>query len=108
MQGQRRRFFELVGLAGAGSFLTGCGRLDAPANITTTTGTPAVSPSWVKPIPEDKFIIHKTNAEMRWEQMRGRGYTTPNELFFIRNHTQTARIDRDSWRLQVQGSGVIR
>ncbi|MDQ4104906.1 MAG: sulfite oxidase, partial [Actinomycetota bacterium] len=71
----RRRFFELVGLAGAGSFLAGCGWLDAPANSTATTGTPAVPSPWVKPIPEDKFIIHKTNAEMRWEQMRGRGYT---------------------------------
>ncbi|MGH3981162.1 MAG: sulfite oxidase [Pseudonocardiaceae bacterium] len=110
----RRRFFELVGLASAGSFLAGCGqdaserRLHGPANSTTTTGAPAAPSPWVKPISEEKFIIHKTNAEMRWEQMRGRGYTTPNDLFFIRNHTETARVDRGSWRLRVQGSGVAR
>ncbi len=60
----------------------------------------------MKPVPEDKFIIHKTNAEMRWEQMRAQGYTTPNDLFFIRNHTRTARVDRGSWRLRVAGSGI--
>ena len=63
-------------------------------------------PAWVKSVPEDKFIIHKTNAEMRWEQMRAQVYTTPNDLFFIRNHTRTARGDRGSWRLRVAGSGI--
>lgn len=88
----RRRVLELVGLAGAGSVLASCGWSAAqrqqeqpPANSTTTTGASAAPSPWVKPIPEDKFIIHKTNAEMRWEQMRGRGYTTPNDLFFVRN-----------------------
>jgi sulfane dehydrogenase subunit SoxC len=110
----RRRVLELIGLAGVGSVLTGCGwgaaerRLEPPANSTATAGVPGAPSPWIKPIPEDKFVIHKTNAEMRWEQMRGRGYTTPNDLFFIRNHTETARIDRGGWRLRVQGSGVTR
>ena len=110
----RRRLLELVGLAGAGSVLAGCGwgaaerRLEPPATSTFTTGASAAPAPWVKPIPEDRFVIHKTNAEMRWEQMWGRGYTTPNDLFFIRNHTKTARVDRGGWRLRVQGSGVAR
>lgn len=110
----RRRVLELVGLASVGSVLAGCGggaaerRLHGPGNSTTTIGAPAAPLPWVKPISEEKFLIHKTNAEMRWEQMRGRGYTTPNDLFFIRNHTKTARVDRGSWRLRVQGSGVAR
>lgn len=60
----------------------------------------------MKPVTEDKFILRSTNAEMRWEQMRNHGYTTPNEQFFIRNHTMTARIDRATWRLKVEGTGV--
>ena len=28
----------------------------------------------VKPLPPEWFIPHGTNAEMRWEAMRGQGY----------------------------------
>ena len=34
-----------------------------------------------------------TNAEMRWDSVAGQGYTTPNERFFVRNHTATPLID---------------
>lgn len=114
----RRRFLELAGLAGAGALLAACGgngsAPEAGPPTTTATSTPTstaavVNPGgWVKPVPEDKFILHKTNAEMRWEQMRNHGYVTPNHQFFIRNHTSTARIDRGTWRLRVEGTGVER
>lgn len=113
----RRRFLWLAGLAGAGALLGACNggdkrRAGAPPTTTATTAATTTSAAaeafWVKPIPEDKFIIHKTNAEMRWEQMRNQGYTTPNDLFFVRNHTRTAVVDRGTWRLRVEGSGVDR
>ena len=69
---------------------------------------PAGVPEWVKPVTEADFILHKTNAEMRWERMHDAGYTTQSALFFVRNHFTTARIDRGAWRLQVSGSGVQR
>ena len=62
----------------------------------------------VKPTPPDLFIPRGTNAEMRWEAMRGQGYLTPTDRFFVRNHTGTPRIDLDTWRLRVHGSGVRR
>jgi sulfane dehydrogenase subunit SoxC len=40
--------------------------------------------------------------------MAQRGYVVPNELFFVRNHTRTPRIDVSTWRLKVEGSGVER
>lgn len=61
-----------------------------------------------KPIPSELFVRHGSNAEMRWEQMFGRGYVVPNGLFFVRNHTKPARIDTATWRLTVEGSGVAR
>jgi sulfane dehydrogenase subunit SoxC len=107
----RRRFLRLAALAGAGALLSGCertGKKAAPPAASSTTTTAPPPPPWVKPITDDKFIVHTSNAEMRWEQMRNHGYTTPNDQFFVRNHTRTALIDRASWRLRVEGTGVDR
>src|SRR3954464_12506343 len=51
----------------------------------------------VKPLPGELFIPRGTNAEMRWEAMRGQGYLTPTDRFFVRNHTATPEIDPASW-----------
>lgn len=48
------------------------------------------------------------NAEMRWEAMADEGYLTSNELFFVRNHAPTPRIDTSCWKLRVDGPGVSR
>ena len=40
--------------------------------------------------------------------MRGQGYLTPIDRFFVRNHTATPEIDRATWRLRVHGTGVRR
>lgn len=60
----------------------------------------------VKPLPTGLFLDHGTNAEMRWEAMRGQGYLVPADRFFVRNHTRTPLIDVDTWRLQVFGTGL--
>ena len=72
-------------------------------------------PSWaqtpspiVKPLPPEWFIPLGTNAEMRWDTAAGLPYTTPNERFFVRNHTSTPIIDPRTYRLQVFGSGLRR
>jgi len=41
----------------------------------------------IKPLPAGRFRVHESNAEMRWEVMRGQGYVVPNADFFVRNHT---------------------
>jgi DMSO/TMAO reductase YedYZ molybdopterin-dependent catalytic subunit len=58
----------------------------------------------------DWFTHHDTagkgDAETRWEADVPR--LTPNERFFVRNHTRPPVIDVASWRLLVTGDGVQR
>lgn len=76
----------------------------------------------LKPLPPEEFVDYREdggepvgatrdqglNAEMRWEAMAEAGYLTPNELFFVRSHAPTPRIDRATWELRVTGPGVER
>ena len=48
-----------------------------------------------KPLPEDLFVHHDTNAEMRWESVRPDEALTPQDRLFVRNHTETPVIDVD-------------
>ncbi len=59
-------------------------------------------------MPPELFTNFGSNFEMRWENMYGRGYVVPNDLFFIRDHSSTPKIDVASWKLRVEGSGVER
>ena len=60
-----------------------------------------------KPLPEDLFVHHDTNAEMRWESVRPDEALTPQDRLFVRNHTETPVIDVESWSLRVHGSGLV-
>ena len=62
----------------------------------------------VKPLPPEWFVVHGTNAEMRWETVRRLGHLIPSERFFVRNHTRTPAIDPATWRLTIHGAGVRR
>lgn len=66
----------------------------------------ATDPTIVKPLPPEWFIRRDTNAETRWEALRGTGHHTPNELFFVRNHTATPVLEAADWRLRLWGSGL--
>jgi DMSO/TMAO reductase YedYZ molybdopterin-dependent catalytic subunit len=75
----------------------------APHQAATTR----VSPSRIlKPLPPELFAVHGCAAETRWEAMRGQGYHTPNDLFFVRDHTATPLIDAAAWRLRLHGLGL--
>ncbi|RAY13028.1 sulfite oxidase [Actinomadura craniellae] len=60
----------------------------------------------VKPLPPELFVTHGTNAETRWEALRGTGDLTPADRFFVRNHTSTPLIDARTWRLRLWGTGL--
>ncbi|OLT34664.1 sulfite oxidase [Actinomadura sp. CNU-125] len=60
----------------------------------------------VKALPPDRFAVHGTNAEMRWDAMRGAGLLVPNDRFFVRDHTRTPLIDARTWRLRLFGDGL--
>lgn len=101
----RRRFLGM--LAAGGTWAALGGGAAGLRRIAHAAPAPP-SPMHVKPTPPELFIPFGSNMEMRWEQMTGRGFLVPNELFFIRNHTPTPRIDPAAWRLRVEGSGVAR
>ncbi|MEU0227353.1 sulfite oxidase [Streptomyces sp. NPDC006284] len=90
----RRRLLTLLAATAAATALPAT----APAR--------AVDSPIVKPLPPDWFIPRGTNAETRWEALRGTGHHTPNELFFVRNHTATPVLDAADWRLRLWGDGL--
>ncbi|QFQ95030.1 sulfite oxidase [Streptomyces phaeolivaceus] len=90
----RRRLLTLLAATAAGTAL-GTAR---PAHAADTP--------IVKPLPPEWFIQRGTNAETRWEALRGTGHHTPNSLFFVRNHTTTPVLDAADWRLRLWGSGL--
>ncbi len=63
---------------------------------------PDRQPSWVKD--PSGLIRRGTNLETRLEDVRG--LITPNDLFFVRNHTPTPEINPDEYALTVTGPGV--
>ncbi|MFE0677888.1 sulfite oxidase [Streptomyces sp. NPDC058867] len=83
--------------------------LAATAAVTALPAPPparAAGTPIVKPLPPEWFVQRGTNAETRWEALRGTGHHTPNELFFVRNHTTTPVLDAAAWRLRLWGSGL--
>jgi DMSO/TMAO reductase YedYZ molybdopterin-dependent catalytic subunit len=57
-------------------------------------------------VPSSIFIDHGLNQETRLETLRG--YITPASRFFVRNHTNTPRLDLGAWRLRVEGNAIDR
>ncbi|MFF1546094.1 sulfite oxidase [Streptomyces sp. NPDC058291] len=90
----RRRLLTLLAATAAGT------ALGAPSPAHAAPGP------IVKPVPPEWFITRGTNAETRWEALRGTGHHTPNERFFVRNHTATPVLDAQDWRLRLWGSGL--
>ena len=78
--------------------------LPAAARFAPSAARAATGPI-VKPLPPDWFVPFGTNAEMRWDTVDF-GHLTPNERFFVRNHTSTPLIDASTWRLQIFGDGL--
>lgn len=96
----RRKFLQLMAFSG-GLAITGLPRFQFEK--------PAVAADEaVKPTPPEFFYDYSPppQLEMRWEVMYERGYLVPNELFYVRNHSSTPRIDSSTWQLRVEGSGV--
>ncbi|GAA2578949.1 sulfite oxidase [Actinomadura fulvescens] len=96
----RRGVFRAAAGAGLGAALAGTGMARAG------TGLAAGDGPIVKPLPPELFIAHGTNAETRWEALKGTGQHTPVDRFFVRNHVATPLIDAGTWRLRLWGSGL--
>ncbi|WP_217144320.1 sulfite oxidase [Streptomyces sp. AC627_RSS907] len=90
------RLLAAAGLAGAAPVA-----LSAPAAASTADGI-------VKSLPADLFTVRGTNAETRFASLAGTGYHTPNDRFFVRNHTATPVLSAADWTLTVWGDGLTR
>ena len=94
----RRSVIRATAAAGA---LAGTASVAGPA-LRAHAGAPAI----LKPLPPEWFVDFGTNAETRWDSVDTKRYLTDQARLFVRNHTVTPTIDRDTWRLRVFGSGL--
>jgi DMSO/TMAO reductase YedYZ molybdopterin-dependent catalytic subunit len=76
------------------------------AIATSAPAARAGAPAIVKPLPPAWFVDYGTNAEMRWDSVDPRARLTPQERLFVRNHTVTPSITRESYALEVYGDGL--
>jgi DMSO/TMAO reductase YedYZ molybdopterin-dependent catalytic subunit len=97
----RRDLMKLFAVGGLGAVFAACERPPAPSSSSASDLGVADVP-WVKN--PEPFIQHPTNLETRLELLDG--VITPNELFFVRNHAPTPRIDVSEYRLQVEGDAI--
>ncbi|MGC0421944.1 sulfite oxidase [Embleya sp. AB8] len=100
----RRDLFALLAAAGMATALpTGTAyAADGP----DPAAPAAAGPGIVKPLPPEWFTVRGTNAETNFPALRGTGYHTPVDRFFVRNHTSTPRLAEADWRLRLWGSGL--
>ena len=95
----RRQLLKLFAAGGVGALLAACERPPGPDADTLSVELP-----WVKdPGP---FVQHPTNLETRLELLDG--VITPNELFFVRNHAPTPRLDASQYVVRITGDAVER
>jgi DMSO/TMAO reductase YedYZ molybdopterin-dependent catalytic subunit len=94
---------DLLRAAAVGSAAVGLAAL--PGVRWAAAAAPPPGPI-VKPLPPELFTVFGTNAETKWEALRGVGYHVPTDRFYVRNHTSTPILDRDSWRLRLFGAGL--
>src|SRR3712207_2171845 len=69
----------------AGAFAAAAATAGPTITQSVTSRVAADVPGIVKPTPDSLFVARGTNAEMRWSAMRGQGYLTPTDRFFVRN-----------------------
>ncbi|MEU7103854.1 sulfite oxidase [Streptomyces sp. NPDC046215] len=93
----RRTVLRLLGAGGAAAVLGS----SVPA-LAADGGAAGI----VKPLPPELLTVRDTNAETNWQALRGTGYHTPVDRFFVRNHTVTPLLSPQTWRLKVWGSGL--
>ncbi|MFI9208240.1 sulfite oxidase [Streptomyces sp. NPDC053253] len=101
----RRSLLKLLAAAPAVSALGGLAAA-APARALAAPASGAAAPGIVKALPPEWFTVRGTNAEARFDSFADTGLLTPNDRFFVRNHTTTPVLDAADWRLTLWGDGL--
>jgi DMSO/TMAO reductase YedYZ molybdopterin-dependent catalytic subunit len=97
---------DLLRAAGAGAVAVGLAGLPGTRPAVADPLPPPPAGPILKPLPPDLFTVFGSNAETKWAALRGVGYHVPVDRFFVRDHTSTPLIDRDTWRLRLYGTGL--
>ncbi|WP_405923508.1 sulfite oxidase [Streptomyces sp. NBC_00035] len=104
----RRDMLRLLAAAGLTAAVPTAFGAPAAAATGTSVSAAATVPGIVKPLPDDWFTARGTNAETKFASLAGTGYHTPNDHFFVRNHTTTPLLDAEAWTLTLWGDGLAR
>ncbi|MGW3412077.1 sulfite oxidase [Streptomyces sp. NPDC000888] len=104
----RRDMLRLLAAAGLTAAVPTAFGAPAAAATGTSVSAAATVPGIVKPLPDDWFTARGTNAETKFASLAGTGYHTPNDHFFVRNHTATPLLDAEAWTLTLWGDGLAR
>ncbi len=94
----RRGFLTAAALTGAAAL--------APDSVWRTAPAFARAPLILKPTPPDYFTDFGSNAEMLWSSVDPQAYLTPQSRLFVRNHSRTPQISRETYALRVFGDGL--
>jgi hypothetical protein len=94
---------DLLRAAGAGAVVVGLAGLPGTRPAVADPLPPPPAGPILKPLPPEVFTVFGSNAETKWAALRGVGYHVPVDRFFVRDHTSTPLIDRDTWRLRLYG-----
>ena len=97
----RRSLLKTGAVAGT-ALGTALGTVAAGPTLPASAGAPFI----LKPLPPELFTDFGTNAETRWDSVDPKRFLTDQSRLFVRNHTLTPTIDRDTWRLRVFGDGL--
>lgn len=98
----------MIAGAVAGSLAAWPRRVAQLERLMPPPATHATSRHVVKPTPDSLFAPRGTGTDFETRLVTLDDYLTPNDRFFIRSHSPTPRIDPASWRLSIEGSGVLR
>ncbi|MFD9327852.1 sulfite oxidase [Streptomyces sp. NPDC060065] len=104
----RRDMLRLLAAAGLTAAVPSAFGAPAAAATGASVSAAATVPGIVKPLPDDWFTARGTNAETKFASLAGTGYHTPNDHFFVRNHTATPLLDAEAWTLTLWGDGLAR
>ena len=98
----RRDFVRAASIGPAAAWLAACDPAVETRPDVPSRPEPTPPPRWAKdPSP---FIQRTLNLETRMELIDG--FLTPNELFFVRNHSPTPRIEAANYSLRIEGDGA--
>lgn len=78
----------------------------APTSAWRAAPAFARAPLILKPTPPDYFTDFGSNAEMLWRSVDRSAYLTPQSRLFVRNHTRTPQVGRETYALRVFGDGL--